>query len=212
MARASHAADSKQKSPAAAGAVAAAAAGANETNGAPAATAARARRRRRESRGVIASGCARASGVELAGIQPSLLAQAPEMAGRALDSIEERSDRDVADVALQRRVVDVVGDLELPVAVRYQTRRLGLDRCESPYELGQLERNAAQVVRPASPIGRLETAHERGRHVLHVLQVLPAAVGDVICPAEDDRLDRLGRCGRHALVAADAVNGPGPQR
>src|SRR5207244_8916031 len=38
-----------------------------------------------------------------------------------------------------------------------------------------------------------------------------AAVGDVVRPAERQRLDRLGRFAGHAEVAADAVDRPGPQ-
>ena len=48
------------------------------------------------------------------------------------------------------------------------------------------------------------------RHVIDVLHVLPAAVGDVTGPIQGQRFDRLGRLAGHAEVAADAVDGPRP--
>src|SRR5205807_1788808 len=48
-------------------------------------------------------------------------------------------------------------------------------------------------------------------HVIDILQVLQAAVGDVIRPAERQRPDGLGRLAGHAEITTDTINGPGAQ-
>ena len=80
-----------------------------------------------------------------------------------------------------------------------------------PVKRRQPDHVAAQVVRLRPGVRRLQAANERPGHVLHVLQVLHAAVADVIRPADGQRLDRLGRLAGHAEVAADAVDRPRPQ-
>ena len=87
----------------------------------------------------------------------------------------------------------------------------GIDLAQRPVERRQIDHVAAQVVRLRSLVRCFQAADEHLGHVIDVLQILPAAVGDVIGPAQGQRLDRLGRLAGHAEIAADAVDRPRPQ-
>src|SRR5271157_738163 len=57
----------------------------------------------------------------------------------------------------------------------------------------------------------LECPDEGRGDVADILQVLQAAIADVVRSAGRDGLDRLGRLTRHAEVSPHAINGPGTQ-
>ena len=80
---------------------------------------------------------------------------------------------------------------DLPVAERDELRRRRLDRAQRPVERRQIDHVAAQVVRLRPRVRRLQAAHEHLGHVIDVLQVLPAAVGDVVRPAQASDLIAL---------------------
>jgi hypothetical protein len=48
-------------------------------------------------------------------------------------------------------------------------------------------------------------------HVFGQLQVLAAAIGDVIRLADGQGLDGFGRLAGHAEISADTIDSPGPQ-
>ena len=113
--------------------------------------------------------------------------------------------------ASSRAVVEVGGDRQLAVAVGDHAPRFGHGRLEGRDE--RLDRHdRAPDVERLGPLERVaQGPEEGGGHVADVLQVLEPAVADGEGPAGGDRLDRLGRLAGHAEVAADAVDGPGPE-
>ena len=52
--------------------------------------------------------------------------------------------------------------------------------------------------------------HEYAGDVVNVLQILHAAVADVVLSAQGQALDGLGRFAGHAEIPAHAEDGPGP--
>ncbi|HKM80018.1 MAG TPA: hypothetical protein VJY15_03535, partial [Candidatus Acidoferrum sp.] len=99
----------------------------------------------------------------------------------------------------------------MPVAVRHQCRRGGNDVAKG----GDKGLDGLDRTPQVEGVGFLERMLERpneGRgDVADILQVLQAAVADVVTAADRDGLDRLGRLTRHAEVSPHAIDGPGSQ-
>jgi hypothetical protein len=109
------------------------------------------------------------------------------------DALDQRRERHRAEIALQRRVVQVVGDGNLPVAVRDELLRRRIDRAQRPMKRRQIDDVAAQVVRLRAALRHFQTVQKNLRHVIDELIILHAAVGDVAGPAQRQRLDGLRR-------------------
>src|SRR5271165_235522 len=94
---------------------------------------------------------------------------------------------------------------QLPVAMRHQCRRGGNDVAKG----GDKGLDGLDCTPQVEGVGSLERMLERpdeGRgDIADILQVLQAAVADVVTAADRDGLDRLGRLTRHAEVSPHAV-------
>src|SRR5260370_1306357 len=96
-------------------------------------------------------------------------------------------------LALESTVIQIIGDRDLSLAKRDKPRRSRLHRAQGLMKRRQIDDLAAEIVGLGSLVRRHQTTEKCLGHVIGVLQVLRAAVGNVIGTAKGQGLDRLGR-------------------
>jgi len=92
------------------------------------------------------------------------------------------------EIALERTIVEIESDRDLPFSEGDQARRIRLDFAERLMKRGQIDDLATEVVRFGSLIRRDETAKKSLGHIISVLKILGATVGDVVRLAQANDL------------------------
>lgn len=148
-------------------------------------------------------------GLEVGEVESAVAVEAEEAVVGVGDTVAEGCARQGTEGVLESGVVEVGGDWELAGAVGDGGCGVGGELAEGGDEGFDGDDLSADVECLGALEGSLQRAEEGGGDVGGVLEILEAAVADVVGEAGGGGLDGFGWFAGDAEVAADAVDGPG---